>query len=353
MVNLDRIKAFFTLLPSIILISIFVYGFIGNTFWISLTDWGGVAALAEHPVKNFAGFYNYKELFTGFLGGGFRQDLVNAVFYSVMLLVGAVGMGLFIAILLDNKPRGEAFFRTVFLYPMSLSFIVSGTIWRWMLSPQGGVNILPTFVGSQPLEFRWLSSTAAILEFNWQNLLQVALYLASFILILCGFWLLKQTPQKAMKRFLLPGIALGVISWLAGDVLGIILATIWQYSGYTMALYLAGFTGISQDLRDAAMLDGASTAEYYRHIALPLVKPITISAVIILSHISLKMFDLIFAMTGPDNGQTGHPALNMYLTTFRANDFSKGAAIAIILFLIAATFIIPYLISSYRQRRTK
>jgi len=132
--------------------------------------------------------------------------------------------------------------------------------------------------------------------------------------------------------------------------LGIILATIWQYSGYTMALYLAGFTGISQDLRDAAMLDGASNVKYYHHVALPLLKPITISAVIILSHISLKMFDLIFAMTGPDNGATGHPALNMYLTTFRANDFAKGAAIAIVLFIVATTFIIPYLINNYRQK---
>ena len=135
--------------------------------------------------------------------------------------------------------------------------------------------------------------------------------------------------------------------------LGIIMATIWQYSGYTMALYLAGFTGISQDMRDAAMLDGASSIRYYRHIALPMVKPITISAVIILSHISLKMFDLIFAMTGPDNAETGHPALTMYLTTFRANEFARGAAIAIVLFLIAATFIIPYLINNYRQKGSR
>jgi glucose/mannose transport system permease protein len=181
--------------------------------------------------------------------------------------------------------------------------------------------------------------------------------------------MVRQAPSRALKR-LLPGTVIALFAWLGGDILpktlfmeeihgfnlatlGIIMATIWQYSGYTMALYLAGFTGISQDLRDAAMLDGASASAYYRHIALPMLKPITISAVIILSHISLKMFDLIFAMTGPDNGETGHPALNMYLTTFRANDFARGAAIAIILFLIAATFIIPYLISSYRQRRTR
>jgi glucose/mannose transport system permease protein len=365
--NQDRIKVFCTLLPSIILIGIFVYGFIGNTFWISLTDWGGVAALAENPVRNYAGLANYIDLFTGFLGGGFRQDLVNAVFYSVLLLAGAIGIGMFLAILLDNKPKGEAFFRTIFLYPMSLSFIVTGTIWRWMLAPQGGVNILPEYVGLKPLTFRWLSSTGAILEFNWQNLLQVAFYLIAFCLIIVGLRGVKQDPRRAMK-WLIPGIGLGGFAWLAGDILpkalfmeethgfntatfGIIAATIWQYSGYTMALYLAGFTGISQDLRDASMLDGATTANYYRYIALPMVRPITISAVIILSHISLKMFDLIFAMTGPDNGQTGHPALNMYLTTFRANDFARGAAIAIILFLIAGTFIIPYMISSYRQRR--
>jgi glucose/mannose transport system permease protein len=365
--NNDRIKALLTLMPSIILIGIFVYGFIGNTFWISLTDWGGVGALAENPVRNYAGFATYIDLFTGFLGGGFRQDLVNAVFYSVMLLAGAIGIGMFLAILLDNKPKGEAFFRTVFLYPMSLSFIVSGTIWRWMLAPQGGVNILPEYAGLKPLTFGWLSSTGAILEFNWQNLLQVALYLIAAVLLIAGIKGLTGNPRRALK-WLIPGICLGSFAWLAGDILpkalfmeethgfnsatfGIILATIWQYSGYTMALYLAGFTGISQDLRDAAMLDGATTSGYYRHIALPMVKPITISAVIILSHISLKMFDLIFAMTGPDNGQTGHPALNMYLTTFRANDFARGAAIAIILFLIAATFIIPYMISSYRQRR--
>lgn len=366
--NQDRIKAFLTLLPSIVLVGVFVYGFIGNTFWISLTDWGGVAALAENPVKNYAGFVNYVDLFTGFLGGGFRQDLVNAVFYSIMLLAGAIGIGLVLAILLDNKPRGEAFFRTVFLYPMSLSFIVTGTIWRWMLAPQGGVNILPTYLGGKPLSFSWLSSTGVVFEFNWQNLLPIGLYLLAAILIIWGLLSMRGGTGKGLW-LLIVGTVLGGCIWIWGDLLpkalfmeemhglntatfGIIMATIWQYSGYTMALYLAGFTGISQELREAAMLDGASSFGYYRHIALPMVKPITISAVIILSHISLKMFDLIFAMTGPDNAETGHPALNMYLTTFRANDFARGAAIAIILFLIAAMFIIPYMVSSYRQRRT-
>lgn len=366
--SLDRLKAFLALLPSIVLIAIFVYGFIGNTIWTSMTDWGGSGALALEPEKNFIGFDNYVELFTGFLSGGFRQDLVNAVYYSVMLLAGAIGLGMFIAILLDRKPKGEDILRTIFLYPMSLSFIVSGTIWRWLLAPQGGVNILPTYAGFEPLSFEWLSSNDSILNFNWQNILPILLYLVSFVLIIAGLLKLKTHGSRAVKRWMIPGVIIGAFTWIGGSMmpqalmmeemhgfnlatLGIIIATVWQYSGYTMALYLAGFNGISQDLRDAAMLDGASEVGYYRHVAIPMLKPITISAVIILSHISLKMFDLIFAMTGPDNAATGHPALNMYLTTFRANDFARGAAIAIVLFLVAALFIVPYLVSQYRQRK--
>lgn len=323
--------------------------------------------MALKPEMNFIGLDNYRDLFTGFLSSGFRQDLVNAVYYSVMLLAGAIGIGMFIAILLDQKPKGEDVLRTIFLYPMSLSFIVSGTIWRWLLAPQGGVNVLPAYLGLPPLTFDWTSSTKAVLEFNWQNLLQIFLYIVAFALILVGLWALKRRPRRAVRFWLGPGVAIGAFAWFGGSMLpealfmeethgfnlatlGIIIATIWQYSGYTMALYLAGFHGVSQDLRDAAMLDGASSSSYYRHVAIPMLKPITISAVIILSHISLKMFDIIFAMTGPDNAQTGHPALTMYMTTFRANDFAKGAAIAIVLFMVAAMFIVPYVVSQYRQR---
>jgi len=173
MVSTDRIKALLTLTPSILLIAVFVYGFIANTFWLSLTDWGGVAALSENPVRNFIGPANYVDLFTGFLGGGFRQDLVNAVFYSLLLISGAVAVGILLAILLDRKPKGLSVFRTLFLYPMALSFIVSGTIWRWMLSPQGRVNLLPTLFGLERFQFRWLSSRQAVLQFNWQDLFLV------------------------------------------------------------------------------------------------------------------------------------------------------------------------------------
>ena len=364
----DKFFAILTLLPSIILIALFVYGFIGNTFYTSLTDWGKEGALAEHPEIHLVGIKNYTGLFSGFLDARFRQDLVNAIFYSLLLVSGALAVGLFIAILLDRKPKGENVFRTIFLYPMSLSFIVTGTIWRWLLAPEGGINILPTFIGIPKIKFQWLSNKTTIFQFNWQYILQILAIAIALILIVFGFLILQRRTQKAAKFFFAFGIILFIIGIFGKKILptllfmeeihgfnlatiGVIIAAIWQYSGYTMALYLAGLQSIPEDLANAARLDGATELQYYRYVAVPMLKPITLSAVIILSHISLKIFDLIFAMTGPDNIEAGHPSLLMYLTTFRANDFAKGAAIAVVLFLLSATFIIPYLISSYRGRQ--
>jgi len=136
-------------------------------------------------------------------------------------------------------------------------------------------------------------------------------------------------------------------------ILGIIIAGTWQYAGYAMALYLAGLRGLNGSIRESAKLDGANEFVYYTKIAIPNLKPITLSAVVIVAHISLKMFDLIYAMAGADNNLTGHPSIRMYLTTFRANKFALGAAQAVILFLLAACFIIPYLINSHKSRRVK
>lgn len=132
-------------------------------------------------------------------------------------------------------------------------------------------------------------------------------------------------------------------------LIGIIIAAVWQMSGYTMALYLAGLRGIPEELREAAKVDGASDFGMYRHVIFPLLAPITLSAMIILGHISLKIFDLVYAMAGPDNTYTSVPALNMYLTSFRQNQFALGAAIGTILLILVAFVIVPYLSSSFRS----
>ncbi|MCG8568940.1 MAG: sugar ABC transporter permease [Spirochaetes bacterium] len=365
----DKIISILLILPSIILVGVFIYGFIGNTIFISLTDWGRSASMAENPEINFIGLANYKELFTGIIQIRFRQDFINAIYYSIFLLVGTVVLGLLLAIFLDRELKGDSFFKTVFLYPMALSFIVTGTIWRWLLAPNGGFNVVPTFFGLNKIKFLWTSSRESIFNFNWQNIIQIFFFLVAisiFILLLLNLRKKVKNKKKITIYLVILGFSLLYI-FVFHKVLppilpfeephgfnlatvGIIIASIWQYAGYTMALYLAGLRSLPVSIKESAKIDGANEFTYYWKIAIPNVRPITLSAIIILAHISLKMFDLIFAMAGADNANTGHPSINMYLTTFRANNFGVGAAIAVILFLLAATFIIPYLVHSYRSR---
>jgi glucose/mannose transport system permease protein len=137
------------------------------------------------------------------------------------------------------------------------------------------------------------------------------------------------------------GISLAMIS--------VVIAATWQMSGYTMAMYLAGLRGIPEELREAARVDGANEFQIYRHIILPLLQPITLSAVIVLGHISLKIFDLVVSMTGPGPAfATDVPAFYMWDTTFRGNNFAEGAAIATILLVMVAVLIVPYLIYTTR-----
>ncbi len=362
----NKIISILLILPSIILVGIFVYGFIGNTIYISLTNWSG---LAENPVINFIGLDNYKNLFTGIIQSRFRQDFINAIFYTIFLLIGTNIAGLLLAILMDRKFRFDRFFKTLFLYPLALSFIVSGTIWRWLLAPSGGVNILPTFIGLSKINFLWTSSRQAIFNFNWQNIIQIffaataivfiSMFLFAFkkriknyrdLKIYAGITLFSLLYVFVFHKFLPPILAYEETHGFNLATTGIIITGVWQYTGYTMALYLAGLRGLPVSIRESAKIDGANEFMYYWKIAIPNLKPITLSAIIILAHISLKMFDLIYAMAGPDNANTGHPSINMYLTSFRGNEFGLGAAMAMVLFILAATLIIPYLMYTYKKR---
>lgn len=363
----DRLTAFLMLLPSLLLLGVFVYGFIGRTLYTSLTDWGTnpAQALALNPKVEFVGLDNYRRLFTSALEARFRQDLVNTFFFTVFFLAGSLGLGFLLAVLLDQRVRGEAFFRTVFLFPFALSFIVTGTVWRWLLQPQGGLNVLPRAVGLPPLELRWLTSREQVWRFDWRLLPAIVAAVAAAVLLVAAVRAYRAGRGARGTLWLALGLALG--GWaLAGGpgvsilprpelhgfnlaFLGIILAAVWQLSGYTMALYLAGLRGVPDELREAARVDGATELQLYRHVILPLLGPVTLSAMIILGHISLKIFDLIWAMAGPDNPATDVPALLMYLRSFRANRFAEGAAIAMVLLVMVAAVIVPYLRSSLRS----
>ncbi len=365
-VNKDYLIAFFMLLPSLVLLAIFVYGFIGQTLYVSLTNWGRdpAQALALRPVLEFVGLGNYERLFTSFLEVRFRQDLVNLFFFTAFFLAGSLGLGLLLAILLDQSVKGEGLFRTIFLFPFSLSFVVTGTVWRWMLQPQGGVNALPAAFGLPPGEFTWLTSRQQIWHFNWQDLP----FFTGLVVVAALLWLTVQAwrHHKRTRAVTLGVVALLLALWsLTGArnleilpfrerhgfnlaLIGIMVAAVWQMSGYTMALYLASLRGIPEELREAARIDGASEFQVYRLVVFPLLGPITLSAMIILGHISLKIFDLIFAMTGPDLATTSVPSLLLFIRTFRAAQFADGAAIAMVLLVLVATIIIPYLWISLR-----
>ncbi len=270
--------------PSIVAVLIFIYGFIAWSVRVSLSDWKGLL-----PNYTFVGLKNYLELLED---PRFHIDIRNTVIFTVLFVGGGQLLGLALAILLDQGLRGESFFRSLFLFPMAISFIVTGVVWRWLMNPAGGsrisgLNLLFDNLGLDFLINRWHT-----------------------------------TPTWGIAAIAIPAI--------------------WQMSGYTMALYLGGLRAIPDHLREAARVDGASEVQIYWYHILPLLRPITLSAMIILGHISLKVFDLIVALAGKQVA-LDVPAIYMWTTTFDGYFFSRGASIGILLLLSVAVLVIPYL----------
>lgn len=359
----DRYIAIAMIAPSILLIAIFVYGFIGVTAYTSTTNTNAMLLLSRAPINNI-GLVNYTDLFTGLLNNRFRIDIVNTVFFTILFIAVCLAVGLLLAILLDQKVRGEGVFRTIFLFPMALSFVVTGVVWKWLFNPDAGINILPTAIGLPAGTFRWFISEERWLEFNWQNIGQIVIVLilgavflyvlyrwlrekSPYWMVIAGFILLAlghQTITGAQLFLTMPSEKQGFNTAL----LAVVVAAGWQMSGYTMAMYLAGLRGISEELREAARVDGCTEIGVYRYIVFPLLAPITLSAMIILGHISLKIFDLVYVMGGGDNLRIDMPGLNMFFTTFRGQEIAKGAAIAMIMLILVAVVIVPYLASQLR-----
>ncbi len=366
-VSRDRLTAILMISPSILLLAVFIYGFIGQTAYNSMTDWGvGTnSALSADLQLNFVGLKNYQDLFTGLLNVTFRYDLINNILFTVLFLAACLVMGLLMAILLDQRVRGEGLFRTIFLFPMALSFVVTGTVWRWLFQPNGGLNVLPTIIGLDPLSFDWFISGEKFASFTWKDIFLII----ALLIFLFGLFLATNASIAGRRRrailILVGSILLSALCLFAGNglpklvinekhglnvaVLSIVLAAGWQMSGYTMAIYLAGLRGIPEELREAARVDGCSEWGVYRYVVLPLLQPITLSAAIILGHISLKIFDLVYVMAGANNSQVGVPGVYMYVQTFQGNHFALGSAVAVIMLVMVAMIIIPYLRNALRS----
>ncbi|MBE3554974.1 MAG: sugar ABC transporter permease [Thermicanus sp.] len=296
--NLEKWLPILFISPSLLAIAIFVYGFIAWTGYTSMSNWNTLV-----PDFSFVGLKNYQFLFHDYR---FLSDLRNTLFFTIFFILGTLLLGFLLAVFIDQKIRFEGFFRNLFLFPMSLSFVVTGVVWQWLLNPGTGVNLILKQLGLHSLP-KWYTDTHILFAFKWGSI-----------------------------QFGLP-IAL----------IAVVIAAVWQMTGFSLAMYLAGLRAIPEDLKEAARVDGATEWQLYTRIILPVLTPITMSIVIIMAHISLKIFDLIYAMTGPGaNFVTDMPGVYMFETTFRGNFYAHGAAIAMIMLLFVALFIVPYLIHS-------
>lgn len=278
------------LAPSIVAVAIFVYGFIIWSIRASLSKWKGLL-----PDFTWAGLSQYTYLFHD---ARFMIDVRNTVVFTIGFIAGCLILGLGLAILLDQKLKGESLFRGIFLFPMSISFIASGVVWGWLMNPATGnritgINLIFQKLGLDSLISLWHSS-----------------------------------PQP----------------W---GMLFTVIPAVWQLSGFTMALYLGGIRSISEDIREAARVDGATEFEIYRYVVLPMLKPVTLSAVIILGHMSLKIFDLIVAL-GHKDLRLDVPGIYMWTTTFDGTNYAQGAAIGILMLVSVALLVVPYLVYSIR-----
>jgi glucose/mannose transport system permease protein len=279
--------------PSLILLAVFVYGFIGWNGLVSLTNWKGLT-----PTYVVKGFDNYTYLFHD---ETFRNDVRNVAVFTVVFMGGSLVLGSFMALLLDKGVRGESILRSIYLFPMAISFIATGIVWRWLLNSdtgasETGINKLFDYIGLGFIHSDWHKSPS-----SW---------------------------------------AIAAIALPAG----------WALSGYVMSLFLAGLRGIPEELREAARVDGANERRVYWHVVRPMLLPVLMSAVVILAHISLKTFDLIYAIA-PLDPRTETPAIYMWATSFRGGFFARGAAIATMLFVAIALVIVPYVWYTIRSER--
>ena len=316
----DRMIGPLLLSPSVLGLLIFVYGFIGMTVWISISNWDS-ARMDLSIIQPWWKVYD-----TLFNMTRFQINIRNTLIFTTFFLLLAVGLGLTFAILLDRHVPGNALFRNVFLFPYALSFVVTGVAWRWIFNPQTGLNVLIDLLGinwvleklgREPFAPAWITDPRVIGD------LAAVIPLPDAIKAQLGF------PMA---------------------MLPVIIAAVWQLSGFAMAMYLSGLAAISDDVREAAAIDGASTFQLYRDVIIPLLKPITISCLIILGHVSLKIFDLVYAMTGRGPGfATEVPGIFMFDKTFSVLEYNTGAAAAVVMLVMVSLVIVPYLARSMKE----
>lgn len=274
--------------PSFALSLFFIYGLMAWNGYLS------VSASRLLPNYEFIGLAQYETLWES---ERWWVALKNLGIFGGLFIGGGMALGLLLAILLDQKVRAEGVLRTIYLYPMALSFIVTGTAWKWMLNPGLGLEHLMHQWGFEGFEFGWLVD-----------------------------------PEMAIYC--------------------IVIAGIWQSAGFVMALFLAGLRGIDDAIIKAAQVDGASLPRIYWRIIIPTLRPVFFSTLMVVSHLAIKSFDLVMALTAGGPGfSTDLPATFMYTMAFSRGQIGLGAASATIMLATVAAIVVPYLYSELRAKK--
>lgn len=256
------------------------------TAWISFTP----STLV--PQAGFVGFKNYASVIAT---RNFSVAYTNVIIFGVCFVALATALGLLLAILLDQRVRGESVWRTIFLYPMAVSFVVTGTIWSWLLNPGFGIQKLVRDMGWGGFTFDWLIDRDR----------------AIYTLVIAGAW---------------------------------------QAAGFAMALFLAGLRSVDPEIVKAAQIDGAGAARIYRRVVLPSMGPIFVAVAVILLQNAIKTFDLVRALTGGGPGiATNLPATVVYDFMFQRGQLGRGSAAAVLMLLALLVVFVPYGI--YRRVR--
>jgi len=282
------------LAPSFALVLIFVYGF---NFWTLLLSFTNSKAFTN---LNFVGLVNYQKLWTWTFEfdppSSWYTALVNMGLFGGLYVAFCLALGLLLAILLDQKIRGEGLLRPIYLYPLALSFIVTGTAWKLFLDPRIGLEKAIHDLGWTSFHFDWVVNPR--------------------MMIYC-----------------------------------VAIAGVWQTSGFVMAMFLAGLRGIDGEILKAAQIDGASAFATYRRIVIPIMRPVFLSALIVLAHMAIKSYDLVLSVTGKNPGGAAElPSTFMYSYTFTRDQMAVGSTSAVIMLMTIAAIMIPYLYSELKEK---
>jgi glucose/mannose transport system permease protein len=270
---------FWLVLPSLVASFIYTFGFTAWTFYLSLSD------SSQLPSYGFIGLENYRRLWANK-----TWDIAysNLFFFSGFYVLFTIAVGLLLAILIDQRVRAESFWRTIFLYPLAVSFVVTGTVWSWLYNPTSGIQMLVRSFGFESFKF----------------------------------------ALTADRKYAI---------W------AVVITGVWQASGFAMALFLAGLRSVDQDIVKAAQIDGAGPIRTYAKVILPAIAPIFIAVAVIMLQFAIKTFDLIVALTRTGPGKsTMFPANYVYQLMFERGQIGQGAAASMMMLLALAVVLVPY-----------